>query len=113
MKIGVKVKIDVTKIDKTALFKGKKGTYLDAVTFINIDEQGQFGDNGMITQELTKAQADNGDKGEILGNVTVFWRDDQGGQSQQPASQKPDDQPNQFQCKCGPGQKCEICDIPF
>lgn len=28
---GIKIKIDVTKIDRAALFKGAKGTYLDAV----------------------------------------------------------------------------------
>ncbi len=75
MKIGVNLKIDVTKIDKSKLFKGQKGTYLDCVAFIDIDNQGQFGDNGMITQEVTKEEKEAGVRGEILGNVRVFWRD--------------------------------------
>ena len=38
MKIGVNISIDVTNIDKEKLFEGKKGKYLDAVAFIDIDE---------------------------------------------------------------------------
>ena len=37
MKIGVNLKIDVTKIDKSRLFNGEKGTYLNLSTFIDID----------------------------------------------------------------------------
>jgi len=32
-KIGINISIDVTKIDKSRLFKGKKGTYMDLTTF--------------------------------------------------------------------------------
>ena len=72
MKIGIKLKIDVTKIDKASLFVGKKGKYLDAVVFVDIDNKDQYENNGMITQDAGKDQ----DKGPILGNVKVFWRDD-------------------------------------
>lgn len=72
MKLGVRIKIDVTKIDKARLYEGKKGKYLDAVAFINPDEPGQYGDHGMVKQE---AKAD-GQEEIILGNVKVFWRDD-------------------------------------
>lgn len=81
-KIGVNLKIDVTKIDKAKLFDGKKGRYLDAVTFIDIDVQGQYGDNGMITQAISKEEKDAGGRGAILGNSTVFWRDDAATQTQ-------------------------------
>ena len=88
MKIGVNLKIDVTKIDKAKLFQGKNGAkYLDMTAFIDIDVQGQYGDNGMIVQSVSKEEKDAGQKGAILGNGTVFWRDDgaqtnQGGQQQ-------------------------------
>lgn len=72
-KIGVSLKIDVSKIDKALLFKGAKGTYLDATVFINVDEADQYDNNGMITQTMPK---DSQDKGAILGNCKVFWRDD-------------------------------------
>ena len=67
----IRLKIDVTKIDKARLFKGKKGTYLDATLFLN-DEPGQYGDNGMITQDVSKEEREQGVKGAILGNATIF-----------------------------------------
>jgi hypothetical protein len=36
----ISLKIDIDKIDKSKLFKGQKGTYLDAVVFLN-DEKDQ------------------------------------------------------------------------
>ncbi len=87
-KIGVSLKIDVTKIDKARLFEGKKGKYLDATVFIDMDNQGEYGDNGMITQDVSKDEKAQGVKGNILGNCKVFWRDDgQSGYSQAPAQQ--------------------------
>jgi hypothetical protein len=79
MKIGVELKIDVTKIDKELLFKGAKGVYLDATVFIDIDQKDQYENNGMITQKVDK---DSPNKGNILGNCKVFWND--GGQQQAP-----------------------------
>lgn len=76
-KIGVKLKIDVTNIEKARLFKGKKGTYLDATAFIDVDNKDQYDNNGMITQDVTKEEKNNGVKGAILGNVQVFWREEQ------------------------------------
>ncbi|WP_339885375.1 hypothetical protein [Vreelandella maris] len=81
-KVGVRLKIDVTNIDKARLFKGQKGTYLDATAFIDLDEKGQYGDNGMVTQDVSKEEREAGTKGPILGNVTVFYRDDQPQQNQ-------------------------------
>lgn len=73
-KIGVSLKIDVSKIDKQLLFKGQKGIYLDAKVFIDIDQKDQYDNNGMITQELGK-NAQQGDQGVILGNCRVFWKE--------------------------------------
>ena len=75
-KIRVSLKIDVSKIDKARLFSGQKGTYLDATVFIDIDLLDQYGNSGMITQDVSKEEKDSGVKGPILGNVQVFWRDD-------------------------------------
>ena len=79
-RVGVRVRLDVSKIDKARLFRGQKGVYLDCTAFIDLDQQGQYGDNGMVTQDVTKEEREQGVKGPILGNVTVFYRDDQGGQ---------------------------------
>jgi len=75
-KIGVALKIDVSKIDKARLFKGQKGTYLDATVFVDLGEADKYGNHGMITQDVTKEEKDAGQKGPILGNCKVFWRDD-------------------------------------
>jgi len=70
-RIGVSLSIDVTKIDKSLLFEGKKGKYLDATVFIDIDQKDQFDNNGMITQSVKKDDP----RGSILGNCKVFWSD--------------------------------------
>jgi hypothetical protein len=85
-KVGVSLKIDVSKIDKARLFKGSKGTYLDATVFIDLDQLDQYGNSGMITQDVTKDEKQQGVKGNILGNCKVFWSDTQ----QAPQQQKPD-----------------------
>lgn len=77
MKIGVRVKLDVTKIEKARLFKGQKGTYLDATVFIDVDQKDQYDNNGMVTQDIPKEEKDAGGQGAILGNVQVFWNDSQ------------------------------------
>jgi len=80
-KIGLNVKIDVTKIDKSRLFKGQKGTYLDLTTFIDLDNSDQYGNNGFIAQQTTKEEQQQKIQTPILGNVRVFWKDqNQGGQ---------------------------------
>jgi len=93
-KIGVSVKIDVSKIDKARLFKGAKGTYLDTTVFIDLDELDQYGNSGMVTQDVSKEEREQKVQGNILGNVKVFWSD--GGSAPQKKSQA-SDQPTQYQ----------------
>lgn len=88
-KIGVSLKIDVSKIDKSRLFQGQKGTYLDATVFIDVDQLDQYGNSGMITQDVSKEEKQQGVKGNILGNCKVFWNDGGQQQQQQPAQQQP------------------------
>lgn len=70
-KIGVGIKLDLSKIDKSKVFKGEKGVYLDATVFIDTDSRDQHGNSGMIVQDWKDAP-----KGQtpILGNVRVFWQ---------------------------------------
>ena len=89
MKLGFSIKIDVTKIDKSLLYRGQKGVYLDAVCFMNPDEEGQYGDHGIINQSVSKEARELGEKGALLGNVKVFWRDNI------PPAAKPAQQPAQ------------------
>ena len=77
------IKIDVMKIVRERLFQGKNGAkYLDAVVFID-NEKGQYGDNGMIVQDVSKEEKANGIKGEILGNCRIIRGEVAGNQSQQ------------------------------
>lgn len=106
MKIGVALKIDVSKIDKARLFKGQKGTYLDATAFIDLDQLDEYGNSGMITQDVSKDERAQGVKGNILGNSKVFFKDN--GQPQS-GYQQPQGQPQQAQSGGGDFDD----DIPF
>ena len=64
-KVGISLKIDVTKIEKERLYEGKKGKYLDATTFVDLDELDQYDNSGMITQDVSKEDKDAGVKGPI------------------------------------------------
>jgi len=89
-KIGLNLKIDVSKIDKQHLFKGQKGTYLDATIFVDLDNADQHGNHGMIVQAWKDAP-----KGQtpILGNGKVFWKDNGQQQNYQQQPQQQSQQP--------------------
>ena len=63
-----KAQIDVTKIIKEKLYKGKKGTYLDLTFFDNKDGEDEWGNMGFVVQDLGKEARESGEKGPILGN---------------------------------------------
>ena len=84
MKVGLSVRIDVTKIDKSRLYKGAKGTYLDLTTFVDIDQNDQYENNGFISQSATKEERDLKIQTPILGNVKVIYTD---GQASAPVKQ--------------------------
>lgn len=102
MKVGISLKIDVKKIDKSRLFKGAKGTYLDLTAFIDIDQKDQYENNGFISQSVSKEEKAQGIQTPILGNTRVFYNDSQAAQEMgQPATQA---QPDGFK---------DLEDIPF
>lgn len=72
----IQLKIDVSKIDKTKLYNGKKGTYLDATLFLN-DQVDQYGNHGFIVQSISKEERESGVKGTVLGNVKIFQKAEQ------------------------------------
>jgi hypothetical protein len=87
MKIGVEVRIDVTKIDKARLYVGAKGKYLTMTTFIDTDQKDEYDNNGFISHKKEKDEQGNTP---ILGNVKVFWSEQ--GQSQPRQQQAPQQQ---------------------
>ena len=82
MKIGINVKIDVTKIDKSKLYQGAKGTYLDMTTFVDTEEVDQYENHGFISQSVSKEEREKGEKGRILGNCKVFFKEGSDSSSQ-------------------------------
>jgi len=120
MKIGVEVQIDVSKIDKARLYQGQKGKYLTMTTFIDVEQQDQYGNNGFIAHKKNQDEQVNPP---ILGNVKVFWNDSaqqapqqQGGfQGQQMPSQQLAQKKAQQQApNVNPqGPTVDFDDVPF
>jgi len=81
MKLGISIKLDVTKIDKSRIFEGQKGKYIDLTTFIDLDNLDQYGNNGFISQSVSKEERAAQVTTPILGNCKVFFNDS--GQAQQ------------------------------
>ena len=96
MKIGVSVRIDLTKIDKARFYKGAKGTYMDLTTFIDTDSVDQYENNGFISQSVDKDERAAGTKTPILGNVKVFYTDVAANQQPQPTQQQQQQQQDNF-----------------
>ena len=73
-KIALGLKIDLSKMDMARIFNGKNGAqYLDATIFVDLNELDQYGNSGMITQDVTKEEKAQKIQGNILGNGNVFW----------------------------------------
>ena len=87
MKIGVEIKINVSKLDKSRFFKGKSGTYVDLTGFIDTDNPGQYGDHGTLSQSVTAEERKNGTRLPICGNCKVFWTDSGADNRQAPQRQ--------------------------
>lgn len=60
----IRCKIDVSKIDKSRLYRGEKGTYLK---FSMLEHPTEYSD-WMIVEEVTREEREAGKKGTILGN---------------------------------------------
>lgn len=105
MKIGIGLKIDVTKIEKARIIEGKKGKYIDLTTFIDLEQQDQYGNNGFIAHSMSKEEREQGMQGSIVGNTKVFYTDQQ---NQQPRVLK--EQPRE---QYVPGYDDDSADVPF
>lgn len=103
----IAINIDVTKIDKTALYDGKKGKYLSLTLRENKDGRDKYGNDGFVTQDIGKERRAKGERGAILGNYKtiggLIGEPSQHQQSKQDGYQSP-----------GKGWEDEECDeIPF
>lgn len=68
----ISIKINVDKINKSRLYKGQKGNYLEITAAIN-DEQNQFGHDVSVWQGQTKEEREAKKEKNYLGNGKVIW----------------------------------------
>ncbi len=62
------ISINVSKIDKAAIYQGKTGKHLGLTLFDNREGPDQYGNDGFVVQDLGKDRRLAGEKGPILGN---------------------------------------------
>ena len=67
----ITAKINVLQIEKSRLFQGEKGKYLDIVLIET--PTSQYGDY-MIVQGVSKEEREKGIKGPILGNAKIIGK---------------------------------------
>ena len=67
----ISASIDVTKIPKESLIKGKKGTYANVTVFIN--DETRFGNNASIAMSMSKEEKEAGKEKIWLGNGRVVF----------------------------------------
>ena len=63
----VNASLDLTKIEKSKIIKGKKGSYINMTMFIN-DENDQFGNNASVIISQTKEEREAKTPRVYLGN---------------------------------------------
>jgi|LakMenEpi03Aug12_release.lakeMendotaPanAssembly.Ray.scaffolds.fasta_scaffold741898_2 hypothetical protein len=75
----ITIQINVMKLVREAFFKGDKGTYV-RLTIFPKDEADQYGQFGMVKQDLGKERRDSGETEPIVGNAIRIWNSPSNGQ---------------------------------
>lgn len=70
----INLSIDVTKIDKSKLIQGKKGTYLNLTVSVN-NELDNYGNNASCYISQSKEERESKANRQYLGNGVVAWTD--------------------------------------
>jgi len=84
----INVSVNLDKLDKTKIIKGKNGNYYNFTVSVN-DETSQYGDNASIFNTQTKEERESKASKTYVGNGKVVWTDgsisvaEKQGQSQQ------------------------------
>jgi hypothetical protein len=68
----ISIKIDVTKLDKTAFYKGEKGTYCTLVVWPNRDGEDRYGNYAGVRQDLGKDRRE--EKAAFIGDARIIKR---------------------------------------
>ena len=68
----ISIKIDVTKLDKTAFYKGEKGTYCTLVVWPNKNGEDQYGNYAGVKQDKGKDRRD--EPSVFVGDARIIKR---------------------------------------
>ena len=68
----INVKVDVTKLDKSKFFVGKKGTYANITVAENMDGESEYGDTHYVFESQSKEERDAKTPKTYLGNGKEF-----------------------------------------
>ena len=75
----INVKVDVTKLDKSKFFVGKKGTYANITVAENMDGESEYGDTHYVFESQSKEERDAKTPKNYLGNGKEFVFNNNGG----------------------------------
>ena len=64
----IKISINTSKIDKSLLYEGKQGKYLNIVLIDNKGGEDKYGNKGFVVQDVSKEEREKGNRGPIIGN---------------------------------------------
>ena len=70
----INASLDLTKIEKSKIIKGKKGSYINVTMFVN-DEVDQYGNNASIIMSQTKEEREAKTPRVYLGNGKTVGND--------------------------------------
>ena len=70
----IRYSLNLDKLDKSKVVKGKKGTYYDLTLTVN-DEVSQFGDNVSVYDTQSKEERQAKSARNYVGNGKVVWTD--------------------------------------
>ena len=68
----INIKVDVTKLDKSKFFVGKKGTYANITVAENMDGESEYGDTHYVYESQSKEERDAKTPKNYLGNGKEF-----------------------------------------
>ena len=68
----INIKVDVTKLDKSKFFVGKKGTYANITVAENMDGESEYGDTHYVFESQSKEERDAKTPKNYLGNGKEF-----------------------------------------
>jgi hypothetical protein len=70
----VNFSLDLTKLPKDKMIKGKKGTYINLSLNLN-DQTNQFGSNASVVVSQSKEEREAKEERVYVGNGKVIWTD--------------------------------------